>query len=316
MSNNRRKAGAKNRTVAYVAAGLIHLVVLAALVFNYSAKHEKIEAHQAEEVDTVNASLINEKDIKDQQAKITELEKERQRKKRETEQRERKRLAEIKQQALEQQEKVADLKKQQKIEKEKTEELELQRQAIALKKKKDKEAEDKRKLKEKKEEEKRKAKALAEKKLLKKMEDERASKQKELNRLKREEQEYKERQRLNALLAQEEQEQKRRAAERIAKKRTASIQSLYSSRIQSVVKRFWRIEPGTPSSWKAKMNIKLSSTGKVISVRILESSGSAQFDQSLEAAIAQASPLPIATAEEDIEAHTKLQNLNITFTPY
>lgn len=307
--SNRRKAGVTNRTVAYIAAGVIHAALLAAMLFNYTAtKHEKIEAHDAKKVDTINASLINEKDIKDQQAKLTKLEKDRQRKKREAEQRERDRLNEIKQQAKDQQKKVDDLKEQQKLEKAKTLELEKQREAIALKKKKE---DDERK----KKEAERKKKADEEKRL-KKIEEQRVAKKKEADRIKREQEDYKERQRLNALLAEEEAELKRRAAERIAKERTATIQSQYSARIEAAVKRFWRVAPGTEASRNAKVNIKVSPLGDVISVRVLESSGLAEFDQSLEAAISQASPLPIATAEEDLEAHTKLQNLNITFKPY
>ena len=300
--SSRRKAGVANRAVAYSAACLIHAALLAVLLFNYTSRHEKVEAHEAARLDTVNASLINEKDIRDQQAKMTKLEKDRERSKREAEQRERDRLNEIKQQAKNQQDKIDDLKKQQEVEKQKTEKLENERQTIALKKKK--------------EEDERKKKELAEKKRLQKIEVQRIAKQKEVDRLQREEQLFKERQRLQALLADEEAEQQRRAAEQIAKERTAMIQSQYSAKIQGSVKRFWRVAPGTEVNWKAKVNIKLSPRGEVISVDVIESNGSPEFYQSLRAAITQASPLPIATAEEDLEAHTKLQNLNITFTPY
>lgn len=293
--SNRRKAGVTNRTVAYIAAGIIHAGILAAMLINYTADDpEKIKAHEAEKVDTINASLINEKDIKDQQAKITKLEKERLRKKRAAEKRERDKLANIKKQADDQQKKLDVLKKERKLEQE--------RKAIALKKKKDEDA--------------RKKKAAAEKKRLAEIEKKRLEKQKETKRLKQEQEDLRERQRLNALIAEEEAQQKRRAAEQIAKERSAKITSLYSSRIQTSVKRFWRVAPGTDAATKARVNIKLSPLGEVISVRIIESSGLADFDQSLQAAISQASPLPIPTVEEDPEAHTIMQDLTFTFTPY
>lgn len=302
--SNRRRTGVTNRTIAYSAAALIHIGLLAALLFNYSAKeHIKVEAHEAKKVDTINASLINEKDISDQQAKMRKLEKERERKKREAEQRERDRLAQIKQQADEQQKKVDDLKKQQAIEKQKAIKLEQERKAIALKKKK---AEDERK-----------KKAAAEKKRLAALEKKRIAKKKEADRLKRKKEDLLERQRLNALLAEEEAEQKRRAAERIAKERTATIQSQYSARIQAAVKRFYRVAPGTDASLKAVVSIKVSPFGDVLSVRLLQSSGSPEFDQSLQAAISQASPLPIPTPQEDQTAHDNfVKEIKTTFRPY
>lgn len=306
--SNRRKTGIRNRTVAYLAAGVIHVGLLAALLFNYTSKNEKIEAHDAPKVDTINASLIDEKDIKDQQAKLTKLEKDRQRKKRDQEKRERDRLNEIKQQAKDQQNKVDDLKKQQELEKAKVLQLEDERNAIALKKKKEEDERKKKAAEQKKKE-------AREKARLKKIEQQRVEKQKELDRIQREQEDYKERARLNALLAEEEAEQMRRAAERIAKERTAKITSLYSSRIQAAVQRFWRVAPGTNVSTKPRVNIKLSPLGEVISVRIIESSGLAEYDQSLKAAITQASPLPIPTIEEDAQAHTIMQDVTFTFKP-
>ena len=284
--SNRRKAGAKNRVMAYIAAAVVHLLLIGVLLFNFTndEPREKVDAFAAEKVDTVKASVIDESQIKDQQEKIKKADAERERKKREQKKREQDELKKIKQQADQEKKKVADLQAKREAQKKK---LEDERKAIALKKKKEEE-------KRKKEEEKRKKEADAEKKRL-------AELQKQVEQ---EEQDLRERQRINKLLAEEE-------AERRAKERTATVMSQYSAKIEQAIKDKWRVAPGTESWRVAKINIKLSPDGRVRKVVVINSSGSLEYDRSVETAVLQASPLPFPTLEEDQAAHEALQDINI-----
>ncbi len=297
--SNRRKAGLKNRTVAYIAAGIVHLVIIGAMVFNYTENRETVDAFDAEKVDTINASVINESDIKDQQEKLKQQDRERERQKREKEKRERERLDKLKQEAEKEKLEIEKLKDQQKKEKEKAAELEREREAIALKKKKEeKEAAD------------RKKKADAERKKKAEADKKRKAKAAEEKRI-RDAEDAKRRARLEAELANEEAERQRQAADQVAKERSATVMSLYSSRIEQAIKDRWRVAPGTEAWRVVKVNIKLSPSGDVQSVRVINSSGLPDFDRSVETAILQASPLPFPSQEEDATAHQQLQNLNI-----
>lgn len=294
--SKRRKASAKNRFLAYLAAVVLHIAIIAAMLINFSRndKFEKVEAFDADKITTVKASVINESQIKDQQEKIKQAERERERKKREQKAREQQELDKIKKQANLEKKKVADLKAKQEIEKQKAADLEKQRKAIALNKKKEEEQR-------KKEQKIAKQKAEAEKKRIADLQEQ----------LAKEEAELLERQRLNKLLAEEEAELQRQEAARRAKQRTTTVMSKYSAQIEQAIKDKWRVAPGIESWRVAKVNIKLSTEGKVQSVTVLESSGSLDFDKSIENAVLQASPLPFPSREEDESAFTLLQNLNI-----
>jgi colicin import membrane protein len=291
--SDRRKAGSKNRVMAYIAAAVVHLLVIAALLYNFSNNEprETIDAFEAEKIDTVKASVIDESQIKDQQEKLKKADLERERKKREEKQRQQDELKKIQQQADQEQQKVIDLQDKQKLEKEK---LESQRKAIALKKKKDEALR-------KKNEKIAKQKEEAEKKRIAELKKQVA----------REEEDLRERQRINKLLAEEEAERLQLAADRRAKERTTTVMSQYSAKIEQAIKDKWRVAPGTESWRVAKINIKLSPDGQVLKVVVINSSGSQDYDRSVETAVLQASPLPFPTVEEDPSAHQVLQDINI-----
>ena len=291
--SDRRKAGSKNRVMAYIAAAVVHLLVIAALLFNFTndEARETIDAFDAEKLDTIKASVIDESQIKDQQEKIKKADRERERKKREEKKRQQDELKKIQQQADQEQQKVIDLQDRQKLEQEK---LETQRKEIALKKKRDDEQR-------KKDEKIAKRKAEAEKKRITELKKQVA----------REEEDLRERRRINKLLAAEEAEQLQREADRRAKERTTTVMSQYSAKIEQAIKDKWRVAPGTESRRVAKINIKLSSDGRVLKVVVINSSGSQDYDRSVETAVLQASPLPFPTVEEDPSAHQLLQDINI-----
>jgi len=291
--SERRKAGVKNRTMAYIAAAVVHLLLIAVLLFNFTSKtpHETVEAFDAEKLDTVKASVIDESQIKDQQEKLKKAERERERKKREKKKREQAELDKIKQQTDREKKKVADLKAKQKLEQEN---LKKQREAIALKKKKEEE-------KRKKEEKIAKEKAEAEKKRIADLK----------KQVEREEADLRERQRLNKLLEQEEAERQQREADRRAKERTTTIVNKFFAGIKRNIELKRTVDPSFETWRKSVVDIKLSPSGEVISVRTIESSGLPQYDQSVESAVYAASPFEMPDQGQDPGAVSRLQNIEL-----
>lgn len=291
--SDRRKAGAKNRTMAYIAAGVAHLLLIGALLFNFTSNEpvEKVDAFDAEKIDTVKASLIDESQIKDQQEKLKKADRERERKKREKKKREQDELDKIKQQTDQEKKKIADLKAQQKLEKEKAEQ---QRKAIELKKKK--------------EEEQRKKDAAA----AKKKEDAEKKRVADLKKqLEQEEEDIRERQRINKLLAEEEAERQRQEADRRAKERTTTVVSKFFSGIKRKIEQKRTVDPAFETWRKSVVDIKLSPSGEVLSVRTIESSGLVRYDQSVESAIYAASPFEMPDQAQDANAVSRLQNIEL-----
>ena len=292
MSDRRGKSRKQSRTIAYISAVLIHVVIIGTILVNFGTKqYEVVEAFDADKVDVVKATTISEDEIRKQE---NQLKKQEQDKKRKQEQ-EKQRLDALKRKAEKEKQQIAK--------------LEQERKKIALQKKKEQEAEKKRQkeLAERKRKEelerKKREKALAEKK-----------RKDELERIQREQQEFEAQQRLNQLLAEEERLRAQQDAERRARERTTTLISRYSSRIKVAINSVRTIPPGTERWRKTKVNIKLSSQGEVIDINILESSGSTVYDRSVETAIRQASPLPIATEAEDPQAHLQLRDITLNFS--
>jgi len=305
MSDRRKRAGVTNKMVAYIAAGLVHLAIIGAIVFNYTVKRDTIEAFDAEKIDTINASVIDDRKLQEDIKEIKEKDRKKAEQKAKKEREERERLEKLKRDAEKEEQRIEDLKQKQQDEKKKAQELESERKAIALKKKKEIEAEKKRKEKEEQEKKKREA---AERERKKKADEQRkkdaaAAEEKRL--------EDADKQRLADMLAAEEEAKKQQQADRRAGERTATVMSKYSALIEAAIKAKWRISPGTESWREAKVNIKLSPRGEVLSVRIVKSSGLTSFDRSAETAILQASPLPFPSQEEDPTAHQQLQDINL-----
>jgi len=280
--SKRRKASAKNRTLAYIGAAVVHIAIIAAMLINFSGdeKFEKVDAFDADKIDTVKASVIDESQIKDQQEKIKQAERDRERKKREKKEREQRELDKIKKQADLEKKKVADLEKQ--------------RKAIALKKKKEEEQR-------KKEEKLAKQKAEAEKKRI-------ADLQKQLAQ---EEAELLERQRLNKLLAEEEAELQRQEAARRAKQRTTTLVSKFFSGIKRKIEIKRTVDPSFETWRKSVVDITLSPSGDVLSVRTIQSSGLPSYDQSVETAVFAASPFEMPDQGQEPEAVQRLLNIEL-----
>ena len=295
----RKKIGVKkNRVIAYTAAGLVHALIIGAMVFNFTSKHDSIDAVYAEKVeDVVKATTIDESQIKQQQKKLKDADDA----KKKRERLDRERLEKLKKDAAKEEQAIEDLKKKQEVEKEKTAELEKERKAIALKKQqeleKEKQAAEKRKRDAKERDRKEK---LAAKKKQQRLE------QQERERLEAEEKEFLASQEMNRMLAEEE-------AMLAASQRATTLRAKYAALIQDKVRRYRTISPDFERWRTTTVNVKLSSSGEVQSVRTIKSSGNVRYDRSVETAIYQASPLPIPSIAEDSEVNKVFRDLNLNF---
>ena len=288
MSDRRKRRGASSKTIAYIGAGLVHLIIIGAMLFNFTSKTKTVEAFDAEKIDVVKATTVSEAEIKQQQDKIKQQDLDKKRKKEQEEER------------------LKDLKKQAEREKQRIEDLEQERKAIALKKKKEeekrkeelakKEKEKKEREEKEKKEKERKAKIAADKK---RAEDE--------ARIAREQERLDAEDRLRQELLKEQDA-------RIAAQRTTTLVSQYSARIRDAINAKRIIAPDFERWRKTKLNIKLSSQGDVVSVSIVESSGSPRYDRSAETAVRQSSPLPIPPAAESEQAHETFRDFNLNIT--
>lgn len=282
MSERRKRSKASTKTIAYIGAGLVHIVIIAAMLFNFTSKTETVDAVDADTLDVViKANTVSEAQIKQQQDQIRQKDREKERQK----EREEKRIKDLKREAEQEQKRI--------------ERLEKERKAIALKKKK--------------EEEKRK-KELAEKKEKEKKEKERkekiaADKKKaeDAIRVAREQKRLDDEERLRQQILQEE-------SARIEGQRTTTLIGRYSARIRDAINAKRVIAPDFERWRKTKLNIKLSPQGGVIAVSIVESSGSDRYDRSAETAVRQASPLPIPPFEESQQAHERFRDFNLNIT--
>lgn len=281
MSERRKRRRASSKTIAYIGAGLVHLVIIGAMLFNFTSKTKTVEAFDAEKIDVVKATTVSEAEIQQQRDKIKQEDRDKKRKKQQEEDR------------------LKDLQKQAELEKQRIQDLEKERKTIALEKQKEEEKRKKeladRKKKEKKEKE-RKAKIAADKK---RVEDE--------ARIAREQKRLDDEERLRQELLKEQNA-------RISSERTTTLIGRYSARIRDAINDKRIIAPDFEPWRKTKLNIKLSSQGDVVSVSIVESSGSQRYDRSAETAVRQSSPLPIPPRSESEQAHETFRDFNLNIT--
>ncbi|RZV48811.1 MAG: cell envelope integrity protein TolA [Pseudomonadales bacterium] len=301
MSERRERENMRNKTVAYVAAGLVHAGILVALLVNFSSKPKVVDEAFAEKVDVVKATTVDESAIQKQQDKLRQAELQREREK----QAEAKRLERLKQQSEDEKKRIVDLQKQQQVETEKAAELERQRKAIALKKQREEEQRAKELA-----ERKRQAELARQRKLEQERKKREQQRQEEEARRVAEEQQALETQRLlqESLAAEA-----AFRAEREAQQRTTTIIAKHTALIKQKVDSFRTIAPDFERWRVAEVNIKVSPLGEVLETRIVKSSGSERYDRSVESAILKASPLPIPDLTLDPEANNIFRNINYKF---
>lgn len=265
MNERGKKSRHSNKTKAYISAALVHAIIIGALFVNVSNKPKTIEAAYAEKVDVVRATTVDEAQIKKQQDLLKQKDREKERQKK----REQQKLKKLKQEAKKEQQRIIDLKEKQKRQQQKDAELEAQRKALALKRQKEEEQRKER---------------LAEQK-----------RQDDLAEAQRKEEELERQQRLQDRLAAEE----AFIAEQIAKQRTTTLIQKHLALVGNRIRSVRTLDPNTERWRKSVVNIKVSSSGDVKSVRTIESSGSQQYDKSVETAVYKASPLPIPDASTE-----------------
>ena len=289
----------KENSIAFTIAVILHLLFIGALLFNWEYdKPKQIVLKQGDVIQTtaVDANSFN--------AKIEQIE---QQKKAEQQ---RKAAEARKKKALKEKKRREELKRKEEQKRKKAEaarKKEQQRKAALLKEKKLKEQKLKekklreKKLKEKKrkEAEKKAAEEKRKKELARKKADARKAeekKRKEAEQKRIAEQKRKEEQRQKAEAEKKRQAELRRQQERERAERerlSRGTVNKYVALIAQKIERNWRQPLDAPRNLQCKIDIRLRSTGEVVSVKIAESSGNASFDRSVETAVRRASPLPV-----------------------
>ncbi len=197
-------------------------------------------------------------------------------------------------------------KKQAKLDQEKKRQEKEDRRAREYEKQKKKEkaeklkrkkaAEAKKKKEQKKKAEQEKARKLAKKKAAEDKRKEEQKKAEELHRKKEEKRQEDERKRKAAAdkkrQAELKQQEERNRAERA--RRSKSIINKHVAMIAQKIERNWRQPLDVPPApLNCIIDIVLLPSGKVVSVKVVETSGNQSFDRSVETAVRKASPLPV-----------------------
>ncbi len=269
----------KENSIAFTIAVILHLLFIGALLFNW--EYDKPKQILLKKGDVIQTTAV---DANSFNAKIEQIE---QQKKAEQQ---RKAAEAQKKKALKEKKRREELKRKEEQKRKKAEaarKKEQQRKAALLKEKKLKEQ----KLKEKKrkEAEKKAAEEKRKKEQARKRAEEKKRKEAEQKRIG--EQKRKEEQRRKAEAEKKRQDELRRQQER--ERLSRGIVNKYVALIAQKIERIWRQPLDAPRDLQCKIDIRLRSTGEVISVKIAESSGNASFDRSVETAVRRASPLPV-----------------------
>ena len=90
----------------------------------------------------------------------------------------------------------------------------------------------------------------------------------------------------------------RELLEQMQGERDASERQQVAAAIQAKVERNWLRPPGTgEQGLRCTVRVRLGSTGSVLLVNVVKSSGNSAFDRSVEAAVRKADPLPMPRSE-------------------
>ncbi len=268
----------KENRLAFIIAVVFHVLILGALFINWQMdKPEKIVMEQG---DIIQVTSV---DANSYEAEIKKIEQKKQAVRR------------LERQRIEKQRKAEALKEKKKKQARlrKTEEEKRNKAAAAKKKKADQ-------TKKRKEAEKKAAEAKRKKEQKKHQEE---LKQKELEQQHLKEQRLKEKKFQEAEKKRKAEQEKRQAelkrqeeraiAER--KRLSKGIVNRHVAMIAQKIERNWRQPLDAPSNLKCKIDIVLLPSGKVVSVKVVDSSGNPSFDRSVETAVRRASPLPVPT---------------------
>ncbi len=305
----------RERPRPFVYAVLVHLVLLAVLIFSLdwapsvkpttASKPAPVQAVVVDaaklDAEVQRQKQLEEKQQREAQEKLKRIE-EQAKAAEQKRQQEEQRAAELKRQREEQVRKQAEEKRKAEVAARQKAEAEKQRKAEEAEKKRQEEARQKAEAEKKRQEEAR-QKAEAEKKR-----QEEAKRKAEAERKRQEEE---------ARKAAEQEMQARLAAEqeRMATQRRSAMQRMideYVLYIQERVQRSWIRPPSSGAELSCTVEVRLIPSGEVIDAQIVRSSGNAAFDRSVEAAVFKASPLPVPPDPEVME---QFRSLRFEFKP-
>ena len=109
--------------------------------------------------------------------------------------------------------------------------------------------------------------------------------------------------------------QRQQAAASQQAARDARAVDTYVAIINRTVASYWDIPPSARNGMTAVLAIRLVPTGEVISVEVIQSSGNAAFDRSVEQAVRKAERFPELRDMSTTLFETSFRNLTITFRP-
>lgn len=281
-ATKKKTPGLSRKSLIYAVGIHVFIAVILLVSFNFKSDQPKLGAAKPK-TQPIQAKAVSEADLNRQLQVIEDRENKKKQEKIAAE----KKVQELKQQQKEEKEKLAKIKKEQELLKNK--ELQKKKQAELAKKKK---AEEKKKAelaKKKKAEEKKKADLARKKKAEEKKKAELAKKR------------------------QEEEKRKKELAERLEAERrqqqVASAINQYIPIIRQKVGRNWNRPANVQSGITAKLAVRLTASGDVVSAELIRSSGNPVFDRSVVNAVLKASPLPIPR-ERGINEEFRALNLN------
>jgi colicin import membrane protein len=308
----------RERPRAFVYAVLVHLALLAVLVFSFNWT-SSIKPSTASKQAPVQAVVVDSAKLDTEVQRQKQLE-EKKKQEEKVAQEKLKRIEEqtraAEQKRLQEEKRVTELKRQE--EQQRKQEAEAKRKAEAAAAQKA-EAEKQRKAEaEKQRQEEQRRKAEAEKK--RQEEEQRkaeAEKKRQEEEARKAAEAEKKRQEEEARKAAEAEMQARLAAEqdRLATQRRSAMQRMideYVVYIKEKVERSWIRPPSSGSELSCTVEVRLIPSGEVIDAQIVRSSGNAAFDRSVEAAVFKASPLPVPP---DAEVMEQFRSLRFEFSP-
>jgi|GEM_PF-1043287 len=291
-SAKKKNFGLTRKSLIYAIGIHIVIAVLLLVSFNFNTGQMKFSAAKPK-TQPIQATAVAEADLKKQLQVIED----RENKKKLEQQQAEKIVQELKKKQQQEQEKLAQLKKEQELlkkkEADKIKAEEMKKSALAKKKKaeENKKAELARK---KKEEEKKRAELARKKK-------EGEQKKAELARKKKLEEEKRKKEELAAKLEAERQQ-----------RMVSSALNQYIPIITQKVSRNWNKPASVQRGITAKVAVRLTSSGEVVSAELIRSSGNSVFDRSVVNAVYKASPLPIP---QERGVNERFRELDLNFNP-
>lgn len=287
----KRRYGLTIKSVLYSLA--VHAALGVLLFTSFTSAPLRVSAPPAgKNIEPVKARMVSEAEVQTQLKKIQEKEDKKRREQEQAQKKLKQLLAEAKQaeqRKIQEEKKLKEARRKRLQEKKQAEELAKKRkqEQLRLAKLEKQKAAKKRK----EQEERKKREAVARKA--------------EQEKRKRAEAEKKRREaELQARLAEE--------REREIARRVDTLLGRYIPIIRQKVSRNWNKPPNTPQGIEAKVQVRLTATGEVVSVRLVQSSGNSVFDRSVENAVHKASPLPIP---QEHGINEKFRNLHLIFKP-